>query len=306
MLPLFLTLTVISFSITHLAPGDPVLLFVSETQIMDKEIIERMRSEMHLDEPIWIQYFQWLRGILTLDLGHSFVTRLPVSEVVVTAARNTARLMSISLLLTVVVSIPIGVICAVKQGSRIDNMLRPVILFGVSMPTFWLALLLITLFSVILGWLPTSGIRTLGSPPSLIDELRHMVLPSILLTAYSSAFLIRLTRSGMLEVLSKEYIVTARSKGLRERIVVYKHALRNALLPIVTAIGMSIGTLLNGAVITETVFGWPGMGRLVVESSLTRDYPVLMATILITGLLVSVANLGTDISYAYLDPRIKY
>lgn len=305
-IPLILSLTTVTFIITRLAPGDPVLVFLGAfPELMDPEVVEILRKQLHLDEPLWIQYSMWLKDAFTLNFGYSFMTRQSVSDMLTTAIGNTARLMFASLLVSVIISIPIGVICAVRQGSKIDNLLRPITLFGVSMPAFWMALLAILLFSVTLRWFPTSGMRTLYSS-SPLDQLWHMVLPVFILSTKSSALIIRLTRSGMLEVLTKEYIITARSKGLRERIVIYKHALRNALLPIVTVIGTSIGGLLNGSVITETVFAWPGIGRLVVQSANSRDYPVLMATVLMAGLLVSIANLITDISYAYLDPRIKY
>lgn len=304
--PLLLSLTVVTFAITRLAPGDPVAVLLGENlEVYSPKQIEQMREKLNLDKPIWVQYFMWLRDVILLDFGNSFITKLPVSKMLISAIGNTAKLMFTSLLVSIMISIPIGVICAVKRNSIIDKIIMPPTLFGVSMPAFWMAIILILLFSVNLRWFPTSGIQTLGSS-SFVDQLWHMVLPVIVLSTKSSAIIIRLTRSGMIEELSKQYVVTARSKGLAERLVVYKHALRNALLPIVTVIGVSIGTLLNGAVITETIFAWPGIGRLIVSGVNSRDYPVLMATVLMAGVLVALTNLLTDVSYAYLDPRVKY
>jgi len=303
---MILSLTTVAFVITRLAPGDPVSLYLGDfPEMIDPDIIEALRRQMQLDQPLWVQYLSWLKDAFTLNFRYSFITRQPVSDLLAIAICNTAKLMFSSFLISLIISIPIGVICAVRRDSKIDNLLRTFTLFGASMPAFWMAIILIIIFSVYLGWFPTSGMRTLGSS-SLLDELWHVVLPMLVLSTKSSVLIMRLTRSGMLEALSKEYIITARSKGLRERVVVYKHALRNALLPIVTVIGNSIGGLLNGAVITETVFAWPGIGRLLVNSTVSRDYSVLMATVFVAGLLVCFANLITDISYGYLDPRIKY
>jgi peptide/nickel transport system permease protein len=221
-------------------------------------------------------------------------------------ALNTLELTLIAQIVSLAISIILGVIAAVKQNTLFDNVLSSLSLFGYAMPIFWLALLMILTFSLNLNWFPTSGYSTIGIPFSLVDHLRHLALPISTMVIHGWAYQFRLVRSSMIEVLNKPYIITARSKGLSERIVIYKHALRNALLPVVTVVGLTLGFLLGGAAIIETIFAWPGLGRFIVNSAYTRDYPAIMGTSMIIAIMVLLSNLCTDIAYSIIDPRVKY
>jgi len=310
-LPTLLGISILTFTIIHLAPGGPLKFSLALRGDISPEYILEMERRLGLDKPIWEQYFIWLSNTLTGDLGISYIKEIPVINLVQMYSWNTIKLMFSAQIFAVIVAVPLGIISAVKQDSIIDNVTRFISLFGVSMPSFWTALMLIFLVSVRLDLLPVFGARTIGavynSPlEAIIDEVVHMILPVVVLGLGSAALITRLVRSSMLEVLRQDYITTARAKGLKENIVIYKHALRNALLPVVTVIGMSMGFLLAGATVTETVFAWPGMGRFVVLSTFNRDYPSIMAVTMVVAVMVVISNLATDLAYGYLDPRIRY
>jgi len=310
-LPTLLGISILTFTIIHLAPGGPLKFSLALNSNISPEYLLEMERRLGLDRPIWEQYFLWLTNTLKGNLGISYIKEIPVINLVKLYAFNTIKLMFGAQIFAVIIAVPLGIISAVKQDSIIDNVTRFISLFGVSMPTFWTALMLIFLISVRLDLLPVFGARTIGavyntSLDAFIDEALHMVLPVIVLGLSSAALITRLVRSSMLEVLRQDYITTARAKGLKENIVIYKHALRNALLPVVTVIGMSMGFLLAGATVTETVFAWPGMGRFVVQSTFNRDYPSIMAVTMVVAVMVVISNLATDLAYGYLDPRIRY
>ncbi|MGV8834433.1 MAG: nickel ABC transporter permease [Devosia sp.] len=288
-----LGISVISFIFLHLS-GDPVSLILPQDATSDQ--IENLRREMRLDDPIYLQYFNFLTSALQGDLGRSIYTREPVTALILERMPATLELAFAALALALIVAIPTGVLAAVKRGSWIDTISMTVALIGLSMPHFWLGIMFIMFFSVQLGWLPTSGRGT----------WEQLVMPSLALGISLVALFARLTRSAMLEVLGQDYVRTARAKGLPEVLVVGKHALRNALIPLVTVIGMEFGFLLGGAVIIETVFAWPGVGRLIVQSILDRDYPVVQAAVMMLAVIFVAVNLAVDLLYAWLDPNISF
>jgi len=299
LIPIVLGVTLIVFLIMHLAPGDPVRLMLGERAT--PETIIKVRHELGLDRPVHIQYFVWFSNIIKGNLGNSITTGRPVLETIVERIPATLELTISSLVLATIVAIFLGSISALHRGGWIDQITRLFALFGISMPYFWFALMLLMIFSFRLGWLPIYG---RGGPIWTLNGLKHAVLPVVVLSLANLALLTRLTRSTMIDILGKDYIKTARGKGLPKRVVVYKHALRNVLIPIVTIIGLRIAYTFGGAVVTETVFAWPGMGRLIVEAIYQRDIPVVQGVTLMFGIVVMLANLFVDLLYAYLDPRI--
>lgn len=310
-IPTLFGISILTFTIIHLAPGGPLRFSLALRGDIPVEYLLEIEHRLGLDKPIWMQYLIWLKNILTGNLGTSYIKEVPVIDLISLYAWNTIKLMFSAQILALIIAIPLGIISAIKQDSIVDNVSRFVSLFGVSLPTFWTGLMLIFLISVKLDLLPVFGSHTIGaiySSPidAFLDQASHMVLPVIVLAFSSAALITRLVRSSMLEVLRQDYIMTARAKGLRENIVVYKHALRNALLPVVTVTGMSMGFLLAGATVTETVFAWPGLGRFVVQCTFNRDYPAIMAITMIVALMVVLSNLITDLTYGFLDPRIRY
>lgn len=286
-------ISAISFFFIHLS-GDPVSLMLPP-DASDAEIME-MRERLGFDDPIWVQYGRFLAGALTGDMGSSLHYKVPVMELVLERLPASLELAFAAMVVALVVAVPIGVLSAVKRGGMLDFVAMLAALFGLSMPHFWLGVMLILLFSVQLGWLPTSGY---GTPA-------HLVLPALALGLSLMAMFARLTRSVMLEVLSQDYVRTARAKGLRETVVVGKHALRNALIPLVTVAGLEFGVLLGGTVVIETVFAWPGLGRLVVQSILSRDYPLVQAIVLVLAGIFVFVNLTVDLLYGVLDPEIRH
>ncbi|KQC15382.1 MAG: glutathione ABC transporter permease, partial [Methanosaeta sp. SDB] len=262
------------------------------------EAIDAFRIRMGLDQPIYVQYLRWLEKVLHGDFGYSYMSERPVADAIMTSFRATLKLSVVSMIVSIVVSIPLGILAAMKPNTIIDDLCRFGALIGVSIPNFWQAFLLILLFSVYLDWLPVAGYGGGG--------LDHMILPAITLGTSSAAVTTRLMRSSLLEALSQDYIITARAKGLSERVVIGKHALKNALIPVVTMLGLNLGFLLNGAVVTEWIFGWPGIGDLVVDSIYQRDYTVIQGSILFIAVIFVALNLIVDISYTYLNPRIRY
>jgi len=289
------------FAVIHKTPGGPALL---NNPDIDPAVALEYRQALGLDDPIPVQYARWLQNVLRGNLGKSYQHSLPTVGLIADRIPNTLLLSGTALLLAVAVAIPLGVISAVYRYSAADYAATVAAFFGVSIPIFWLGILLIIVFSVQLGWLPSAGMVTVGVPFSMGDLLRHLVMPAVVLSTFPLAQLTRYTRSSMVEVLGHDYIRTARSKGLAEVMVLVRHALRNALVPVVTVLGVLIPRLLSGAVITEAIFAWPGLGRLAVDSAIQRDYPVIMGVTLLVSGMVIISNLITDLVYVALDPRI--
>ncbi len=311
MIPLLIGITLISFAVIHLAPGEPGGVDVSMNPKVSAEARERIRQIYHLDEPLHVQYWRWLKRLAFLDLGESFsADRRPVRDKIFERIPVTLAINGLSLVLIFVVATPIGVYAAVRRHSVFDRVSTVVVFVGFAIPTFWLALLLMILFGVQLGWLPISGIRSLDhaalSPlGKLWDYSRHLAMPVFVSAFGGLAGLSRYMRSNMLEVIRQDYITTARAKGLPEGEVVYRHALRNALLPVVTILGLSVPALIGGSVIFETIYAIPGMGQLFFQSVLARDYPLVMGVLVIGAILTLLGNLIADLSYALVDPRIR-
>ena len=293
-IPVLLGISLLLFFMLRMLPGDPAQVLAG--QMATPEEIENIRNQLGLNEPIHIQYGKFLTRLVQFDLGRSARTQNPVTGEVWARLPNTVLLAVVAITLACVFGIPAGIISAVRPYTWMDYLVTSAALFGISMPVFWLGLMLVVIFSVMLHWLPAGG----------TGSWQHVVLPSVTLASFVVAFIARMTRSTMIEVLSQDYTTTARSKGLKEEVVIIKHALKNALIPIITVVGLQFGLLLGGAVLTETVFAWPGIGRLIVDSILARDYPMIQGTILIFGLLYIMVNLVVDLIYAYVDPRIHY
>lgn len=293
-IPVLLGISFLLFFMLRMIPGDPAQVLAGE--VATQEDIELIRHELGLDRPIYVQYAVFLGRLVRFDFGRSAKTQHPVILEIWARLPNTILLAVVAITLACLFGIPAGVISAVRPYSWLDYLVTSGALFGISMPVFWLGLMMIVVFSMWLHWLPAGGIGT----------WKHVVLPSITLAGFVVAFIARMTRATVLEVFSQDYIVTARSKGLKEHVVILKHALRNALIPIITVVGLQFGLLLGGTVLTESVFAWPGLGRLIVDSILARDYPITQGAILIFGLLYVLVNLIVDLLYALIDPRIHY
>jgi peptide/nickel transport system permease protein len=291
------------FALVTQAPGGPGILLDRNMGLAE---IAQMRALLGLDQPLHVQYLRWLGQVLRGNLGVSYQAGLPVLEIIGQMLPNTLLLSAAALALALVVAIPAGVISAVRPYSRTDQAVTFLALFGISVPTFWLGLLLIVLFSIVLGWLPPGGMQTIGGPRSALDVLRHLLLPAFVLGAATMALFARYTRSSVMAVLRDDYVRTARAKGLAESAVVYRHALRNALLTIVTVVGVQLPRLVGGAAVTETVFAWPGMGSLAVRAAFERDYPMIMGITLVISAVVALTSLLVDLLYVYVDPRIRY
>jgi peptide/nickel transport system permease protein/oligopeptide transport system permease protein len=293
-IPVLLGISLLLFFMLRMLPGDPAQVLAG--QMASPEEVQNIRHQLGLDRPIYVQYGYFLARLARFDLGRSARTQSPVIEEVWARLPNTILLAVMAITLACLFGIPAGIISAVRPYTWMDYLATSTALFGISMPVFWLGLMLIVVFSILLHWLPAGG----------TGSWKHVILPSLTLAAFVVAFITRMTRASMMEALSQDYVTTARSKGLKEQVVIVKHALKNALIPIITVVGLQFGMLLGGAVLTETVFAWPGLGRLIVDSILARDYPVIQGTILIFGLLYILVNLIVDLIYAYVDPRIRY
>ena len=294
-----LGVTIMTFALMNLAPGDPAEMIAMARYGLENltvEEVEHIRISEGLDAPVWIQYMHWLAYALKGDFGCSLVTGDPVLQEIIVRAPATLMLALASLIVSLLIAIPAGIISAAKQNSLIDYLARTGALLGASMPNFWMALLLILLFSVILGWLPVFG----------YGDLRHIILPAVTLGTGLAAVSTRLIRSSMLEVLEQDYITTARAKGLQEGNIISRHAFKNAFIPVITVIGLQLGHLLEGTVIVESIFGWPGLGKLLVDSIFARDYALIQACVLLVAVFFVLINLLVDILYVYLDPRIRY
>lgn len=302
MIPVMFLVSLVVFFIVHLTPGDPALVMLGEE--VNPQTLAALRHDLGLDLPIHIQYATWLGNVLRGDLGHSIRNHQPVFEAIVQRLPTTIELTIFSLIISLCISIPTGIISATRRGSSSDLISTTVALLGVSMPNFFLAILLGFIFALNLRWLPNMGFTPILQDP--IANLKGMILPAITLGAATAAIVARLTRSSLLEVLNQEYVRTARAKGLNERAVIWVHALKNAMIPVLTIVGLQVGALLGGAVITETIFVLPGIGRLAVDSIFSRDFPVLQGVVLFISLVFMFANLTVDVLYAFLDPRIHY
>jgi peptide/nickel transport system permease protein/oligopeptide transport system permease protein len=292
--PVLIGISLLLFFMLRMLPGDPAQVLAG--QMATPEEIENIRHQLGLDRPIHEQYVVYLSHLVRFDLGRSARTQNPVVDEIWARLPNTILLAVVAITLACLFGIPAGIISAVRPNSWIDYLVTMSALFGMSMPVFWLGLMLVVVFAVVLKWLPAGG----------TGSWQHVILPSITLAAFVVAFIARMTRSTMLETLSQDFTTTARSKGLKEKVVIIKHALKNALIPIITVIGLQFGLLLGGAVLTETVFAWPGLGRLLYDSISARDYPMIQGVILIFGLLYIFVNLVVDLIYAFVDPRIRY
>lgn len=297
LVPVLLGITVFVFVTIRFAPGDPI--FVMLGQEYNEEVAADLRTKLGLDEPIVVQYFLWLNRIAHGDFGRSFFAREPALSLVASRLPNTVALAVTTMVVAIALAIPLGVLSAAYKDTSVDNVTRVAAMMGVSMPVFWLGILLLLAFSLYLRWFPAGG--SIGE-----HGLKALVLPSIALGTAYAALIMRMTRSSMVDVLSEDYIRTARSKGLREVPVYARHALGNALLPVITVIGLQFGELLGGVVLTETVFNIPGLGRLFLESILRRDYPVIQTSVLVTTTSFVLINLVVDVLYGFLDPRIRY
>jgi len=294
LIPVMLGVSFIVFSLIHFTPGDPAMIILGESA--PPEAIEALRVEMGLNDPFLIQYGRYVFNVVTrLDFGRSYISKRLVFNEIIGQFPNTVKLAALAVSVAMLIGIPAGVIAATHQNKWIDNVTMFFSLLGVSMPIFWQGILLILVFSLTLQWLPSSGFNT----------WQQMILPSLTLGSGSAAIIARMTRSSMLEVYRQDYVRTARSKGLKERIVVMRHALKNALIPIVTVIGLQFGFLLGGAVLTESIFGIPGLGRLMVNSIRTKDMMIIQGGVLLIAFTFSIINLFVDVLYAYLDPRIR-
>jgi len=311
MVPLLLGITVICFFVMHLAPGKPTDLQTQMNPKASAEMKERLMKLYELDKPVHLQYWSWLKKLVRGDLGTSFSSdHRPVADKILERLPITITINVLSLLIIIALAVPIGVLSAVHQDSLFDKVTAVIVFIGFAVPTFWLALLLMIFFGIHLGWLPISGLRSLNYEylsawGQLTDLARHLILPVFISAFGGLAGLSRYMRANMLEVIRQDYILTARAKGLSERQVIYRHALRNALLPAITILGLSIPGLIGGSVIFETIFAIPGMGQLFYMSVMARDYPTVMGILLIGAILTLVGNLIADISYAVADPRIR-
>jgi peptide/nickel transport system permease protein len=305
MIPLLFGITVVLFGVIQAAPGGPEGALLESGRFIDPEVIEAYRQRLGVDQPIPVQYVRWLSGAVRGDLGISFSTTRPVGEMILERLPATLELMGASFLLAGIVAILLGIFSAVRQYSLFDHLGTGVSFLGIAMPVFWFALILQLVFGVWLGWLPVSGTETVGQS-SLGDHLAHLILPTVVLSFRSIAGWSRYLRSSLLGVLRADYVRTARAKGLAESTVVGVHAVRNALIPVLSIMALDLAGLFSGAVITETVFAWPGIGRMFVQAMFARDYPLLMGILLLGSVMVIVFNLVADIVYGVLDPRIRY
>jgi ABC-type dipeptide/oligopeptide/nickel transport system permease component len=295
--PVLLGVTLVVFAMTWLTPGDPVVALLGESaQGISAEAREDLRRELGLDQPWPVQYLSYVGGLVQGDLGTSIRSRRPVLVEVTDRLPATAELAIAGLAIAVVLGVSLGVAAALKRRTWVDAAAIAVALIGVSVPVFWSGFLLMMVFSLELGWLPASG----------RGDWRNLILPATTVGIASAAFIARITRGAVLETLGQDYVRTARAKGLRDRVVVVRHALRNALLPIVTVVGLQLGSLLGGAVLTETVFAWPGVGRMLVDAIVARDLPLVQGTVLVISLLFILVNLAVDLSYAAINPRVRY
>jgi len=298
LIPVILGVTFIVFFILNLSPGDPAAIILGDQA--SAEALAMKREELGLNDPLLVRYGRYIINMLHGDLGTSYKNNLSVWDQVITRFPNTAVLAVAAILVALLIGISVGIISAKNQYSALDNVSMVTALIGISMPSFWMGLLLVIVFSLKFGWFPSQGMGT-----GLVPLLKSLVLPAITLGTSAAATIARMTRSTMLEVIRQDYIDTARAKGVSEKTITYRHMLKNALIPIITAVGLQFGTLLGGAMLTETVFSWPGLGRLMVEAIKSKDIPLVLGSVIFLAVMFTVVNLGVDIIYAFVDPRIK-
>jgi peptide/nickel transport system permease protein len=312
--PVLLGVSIITFALLKNVPGDPVMqtLAAGRTGEMPSTAADRERlyKQLGLDKPVYLQYFDWLREVTKGNLGYSIERNQPVFDLIKARLPNTLKLAGVSLVLTLMISLPLGILSAIKQNTPIDYGLTLFSFVGISIPSFWLALMILYFFGVELQWLPTRGMHSLDVEPGFWnharDTLEHYVLPVAAVTLIGLAGYVRFQRAAMLDVIGQDYIRTARAKGLPERTVIFKHAWRNALIPIVTLLGYVLVILVEGSIVVETIFSWPGMGLLAVDALGNRDYPLVMGIVLLSSLMVVLGTLLSDILYAVVDPRVRY
>jgi len=303
--PLLFLITIISFAMMQMAPGDPTALMMDP--MIKQENLAAYKEAYGLNDNVIVQYVRWLGNMIQGNFGESLIRQgVPVSELILARLPNTLILMIVSSVIAFLISIPLGVISATKRNSLTDYSITFVSFLGVATPNFWIGLVLIMFLSVHMGWFPTGGVATLGEPFSIWDRIHHLILPAFVLATADMAGLTRYSRSSMLEVLRQDYIRTAKANGFRNKTVIFKHGLRNGLIPIITILGLMLPSFIGGSVIIESIFAWPGIGLLFVEAAFQRDYPVIMAVIVIAAALVVIGNLLADILYAIFDPRIEY
>jgi peptide/nickel transport system permease protein len=302
MVPVAILVSVIVFVLLRITPGDPVLVFAGEER--DPAALDALRHEYGLDQPLPIQYIVWLEHAIRGDLGRSLRTRQPVTQAVLERLPKTLELGAAALVISIGVALVVGTLAALRRNSALDLIATGFTIAGVSLPNFYLGIILILVFALVFRVFPPGGYADFATDP--LDNLKRLVLPAITLATASLAINLRQVRSSLLDVLTQDYLRTARAKGLGERVVILRHAMKNSLIPVVTIFGLQIGALLDGAIITETIFFWPGVGRLTVDSIGGRDYPVVQAIVLMSALAFMVSTLAVDILYAWLDPRISY
>ena len=305
-IPVLLGVTVIVFAIASAMPGDAVLAMITAESPSSERLIAMRRGELGLDQPLPQQYLGWIGQVLQGNLGRSFVNGRSVGGLIADRLPITLELMGVALVIAFLLGAALGVVSALRQYRTADYALTLAGLVGVSIPDFFLGLLLVYAFALELRWLPSSGVRTLGGPFDFADHLRYLVLPAASLALFRTAIFMRYARAGMLEVINQDYMRTAKAKGLRRRAIVMRHGLRNALIPLVTVLGLTLPTLFGGSVVVETIFQWPGVGLLFINAVVDRDSPVIMGYVLITAVIVMAANLLTDVAYGVLDPRVSY
>jgi peptide/nickel transport system permease protein len=309
LVPVLLVIIAVNFLLIHAAPGDPVTYLLGEAPAT-QAYIDQLRAEYGLDKPLLLQLAIYVGRVLQGDLGYSFVSRESVASILWSRFPATLLLLGTQFVLAALLGILAGVVSAYRRGRALDQAVSVLSLIGMAVPAFWLAQMMMLVFSLELDWLPSQGMRSLRYDltglAAFLDLLQHLALPALTLTIFNLALFARVTRASMVGALGMDYVTFARSKGLPERTVLWRHALKNAVLPVITIIGLNIRTLIAGAVLTETVFAWPGIGRLTYDAILARDYPVLMGILLLIGLSVVIGNILTDLAYAWLDPRVRY
>lgn len=322
LIPVLFGVSLATFVVMHLFTTDPTEIILGQHATTQR--VEALREELGLNKPMYVQFGDYLSNTVQGNLGTSVITKTSITDELLKRFPATVELALAAIMIATLLGILFGIISAVKQNSVYDYGTMVAALMGVSMPIFWLGLMMIILFSVILGWLPASGRIAIGMQPenitglylvdslltgnmsSFVDAFEHLIMPALALGSYSTAIIARMTRATMLETIRQDYIRTARAKGLTERVVIFKHALRNALIPVVTVIGLQMGSLLGGAVLTETVFSWPGIGSYLVEGIMVSDYPRVQGAVLLVGTIFVLVNLIVDVLYSYLDPRIQH
>jgi len=302
MVIVMLIVAVLVFFITRLAPGDPAAIMLGDQATAAD--IAKLRAQYGLDKPMLVQFGFWLKELAHGNLGQSIFLQMPVTEALASRTEPTFFLTIFAVALACLIGIPCGIVSAVWRGRAVDQIFTGVAMLGASIPSFWFGLILMQIFAVKMGWFPVAGYGDPGAP--LLDRLHHLLLPAVVLGVLNSALIIRFTRASMLDVLSDDYVRTARAKGLNERRVILRHALRNALIPVVTVIGLTAALMIGGAVVTETVFGLPGVGNLVVSAVQRRDYPVIQGALLAIAVIYVLINLAIDLLYTLIDPRVRY